>query len=86
MRTVALARLLCSMQPGTALMGLCFTPNALHAAVTSDNLLEPIKLPAAGSLDPDGLLKVVKERQVVLKSSTFSLVHFPGLTPLNLHK
>lgn len=65
MRTVALAKLLPSMQPGTALLGLCFTPRALSAAVTTPDVLEPRQIPHAANFNEESLLKVVKELQVV---------------------
>ena len=67
MRTVALAKLLSSMQPGTALMGICFTPRSLSAAVTTRHLRNgyPTAVPHAATLDPDSLLRVVKELQVL---------------------
>ena len=66
MITVPLAKLLSSMQPGTALMGLCFTPRSLIAAVTTRNVLDgqPTAVPHAATLDPDSLLRLVKELQV----------------------
>ena len=65
MRTVALAKLLSSMQPGTALLGLSFTPRALRAAVTTARLGEPSEIPHAAALDADSLLRAVKEFQVL---------------------
>ena len=65
MRTVALGKLLPSMQPGTALLGLCFNPRALSAAVTTSDLNEPKQIPHAASLNAESLLKVVKEFQVL---------------------
>ena len=72
MRTVALAKLLSSMQPGTALMGICFTPHSLCAAVTTRHLHKdpPKDVPQSATLDPDSLLRVVKELQV---SSSYAL-------------
>lgn len=64
MRTVALAKLLSSVPPGTALMGLCFTPCALKVAVTSPGAVDPKEIPYAADLDANSLLKVVKELQV----------------------
>lgn len=66
MRTVPLANLLSSMQPGTALMGLSFTPRSLRAAVTTRHMADkyPTDVPQAASLDPDSLLRVVQELQV----------------------
>lgn len=66
MRTVPLANLLSSMQPGTALMGLSFTPRSLRAAVTTRHMADkyPTDVPQAASLDPDSLLRVVQELQI----------------------
>ncbi|KAL3142389.1 hypothetical protein ABBQ38_002724 [Trebouxia sp. C0009 RCD-2024] len=66
MRTVSLTKLLASMQPGTALMGLSFTPPALRAAVTTRHIVNkyPTEVPDAATLDPDSLLTIVKKLQV----------------------
>lgn len=67
MRTVPLAKLLSSMQPGTVLMGICFTPRSLRAAVTTCHIRQqyPTDVPPAAAADPDSLLRVVKELQVL---------------------
>ncbi|DBA81456.1 TPA: hypothetical protein ACH3X1_007240 [Trebouxia sp. C0004] len=64
MRTLPLSSLLSSMQSGTALLGLCFTPQRIDLAVTSLKVLQPRQLPQAPSLDADGLLRLVKEQQI----------------------
>lgn len=53
------------MQTGTALLGLCFTPQRIDLAVTTLKVLQPRQLPQAPSLDADGLLRLVKEQQVL---------------------
>lgn len=65
MRTVPLSSLLSSMQSGTALLGLCFTPQRIDLAVTTSKVLQPRQLPQAPSLDADRLLRLVKEQQVL---------------------
>ncbi|KAL0044156.1 hypothetical protein WJX82_001436 [Trebouxia sp. C0006] len=64
MRTVPLSSLLSSTQSGTALLGLCFTPQRIDLAVTTLKVLQPRQLPQAPSLDADGLLRLVKEKQI----------------------
>ena len=72
MRTVALEKLLSSMQPGTALMGICFTPCSVSAAVTTRQLRSayPTDVPQSATSDPVGLLRVVKELQVLSSYAT----------------
>ena len=84
MRTVPLSSLLLSMQSGTALLGLCFTPQRIDLAVTTSKVLQPRQLPQAPSLDADGLLRLVKEKQVlrfsILECQTLRSLHFT-ITP-----
>ena len=75
MRTVPLSSLTSSMQSGTALLGLCFTPQRIHLAVTTLKVLQPTQLPQAPSLDADELLRLVKEQQV-LRMPNIVLLHF----------
>ena len=84
MRTVALAKLLSSMQPGTALLGICFTPRSLSAAVTTRHLRDeyPTNVPHSATLDPDSLLRVVKELQV---SSSYAMPFCSCLCSKALH-
>ena len=55
------------MQPGTALMGLSFTPRSLRAAVTTGHVVDkyPTDVPEAATLEPDSLLTIVKKLQVL---------------------
>ncbi|KAL3152428.1 hypothetical protein ABBQ32_001479 [Trebouxia sp. C0010 RCD-2024] len=66
MRTVPLRKLLASVQPDTALMGLSFTPSSVRAAVTTHHTVSKYltELPEAATLDPDSLLTLVKKLQV----------------------
>lgn len=79
MRTVSLTKLLASMQPGTALMGLSFTPPALRAAVTTRHIVNkyPTEVPDAATLDPDSLLTIVKKLQVLDTCLRLCSVHLP---------
>lgn len=67
MRTVPLRKLLASVQPDTALMGLSFTPSSVRAAVTTHHTVSKYltELPEAATLDPDSLLTLVKKLQVL---------------------
>jgi len=80
MRTVPLTKLLASMQPGTALMGLSFTPPSLRAAVTTRHIVNeyPTEVPEAATLDPDSLLTVVKRLQVLNIFLRSCLVQLPA--------
>ncbi len=79
MRTVPLSSLLSSMQSGTALLGLCFTPQRIDLAITTLKVLQPRQLPQAPSLDADGLLRLVKEKQV-LRMPNIALFTFHHVT------
>ena len=64
MRTIPLATLIQSMQPGTNLMGVCFTAQRLDVAVTTSKLLQPKQLPDAAKLTAEDLLRLVRKHEV----------------------